>query len=51
MRKKGLKDSVISKSYQYYLDHTTELESIYDAVIDSLSLREQRLRQAPPANP
>jgi hypothetical protein len=47
MRKKGLQDSVLRKSYQYYLANTTELESIYDIVIDSLSLREQRLRQAP----
>ena len=47
MRQKDLKDSVLRVSYQYYLQHSDELESIYDAVIDSLSLREQRMRQAP----
>ncbi|MBY0434839.1 MAG: DUF4296 domain-containing protein [Cyclobacteriaceae bacterium] len=43
----GVQDSVLKKSYQYYLENPKELESIYDAVIDSLSLREQRLRQTP----
>ena len=47
MRQRGLQDSVLRKSYQYYLQNTVELEAIYDTVIDSLSLREQRLRQAP----
>lgn len=48
LRKKGLADSVVLKSYQYYVDRPTELESIFDAMIDSLSLKEQRLRQVPP---
>jgi len=47
MRRKGIQDSVLQKSYRYYIDHPAQLESIYDAVIDSLSLREQRLRQRP----
>ncbi|HBK88373.1 MAG: DUF4296 domain-containing protein [Cyclobacteriaceae bacterium] len=45
-RSSGIQDSVFVKSYQYYLDHSPELEAVYDAVIDSLSLREQKLRQA-----
>lgn len=45
-RSSGIQDSVFVKSYQYYLDHSAELELVYDAVIDSLSLREQKLRQA-----
>lgn len=45
-RSRGISDSVMVKSYQYYLDHSAELELVYDAVIDSLSLREQKLRQA-----
>lgn len=45
-RSSGIQDSVFVKSYQYYLDHSQELEAVYDAVIDSLSLREQKLRQA-----
>ncbi len=47
MRKKGIQDSVLHKSYQYYLEHPTEFERLYDTVIDSLSLREQRMRQNP----
>ena len=51
MRKKGLQDSVLRKSYQYYLEHSDELEALYDIVIDSLSLREQRLLPGPAAKP
>ena len=51
MRRKGIQDSVLQKSYQYYLEHPTEFEAIYDTVIDSLSLREQRLRQPPVVKP
>ena len=35
-------DSIIDKSYRYYLDHPEELNVIYDMIIDSLSLKEQR---------
>jgi hypothetical protein len=31
------------RSYHYYLDHVEEFGEIYDAVIDSLSLREKTL--------
>jgi hypothetical protein len=48
MRRKGIQDSVLQKSYRYYIDHPAVLESIYDTVIDSLNLREQQLRQRPP---
>src|SRR6478736_8034493 len=41
MTEMGVKDSVLKKSYLYYLDHTSELEKIYDSVIDTLALREQ----------
>ena len=51
MLKKGLQDSTLRKSYQYYLDNPSELEALYDTVIDSLSLREQRLRQASAVKP
>jgi Domain of unknown function (DUF4296) len=39
-----LPDSVVRKTYQYYVDHPKQLELIYDSVIDTLSLREQKLR-------
>ncbi len=44
---RGLQDSILKKSYLYYLDHSTELEKIYDSVIDTLSLREQRAKALP----
>jgi hypothetical protein len=39
---KGIADSTVRKTYEYYLQHPQELEAVYDAVIDTLSLREQR---------
>ncbi len=48
MKQRGLQDSVLHKSYQYYLSNSGELEAIYDTVIDSLSLRETRMRQQAP---
>jgi len=47
MTEMGVKDSVLKKSYLYYLDHTSELEKIYDSVIDTLALREQRAKRLP----
>lgn len=37
----GISDSVYLKSMQYYLAHPKQLEYIYTALVDSLSLREQ----------
>jgi hypothetical protein len=42
MQKFQLADSSLKKTYQYYGDHPKEMEEVYDALIDSLSLREQR---------
>ena len=47
LRVKGYPDSTVRKSYGYYLEHTDELEAIYDAIIDSLSLLEQQTRPTP----
>jgi hypothetical protein len=41
---RGVPDSTLKKSYTYYLARPAELEKIYDAVIDTLSLREQKLK-------
>jgi len=49
MRSKGIQDSVLKKSFQYYFENPAKLELIYDVVIDSLSLREQRLLPGTPA--
>ncbi len=35
-------DSVIQKTYQYYLGHPGELEEVFTAVIDTLNLLEQK---------
>jgi hypothetical protein len=43
MAKQGVQDSTLRRAYGYYLNHPAELEAIYDAIIDSLTLREQRL--------
>jgi len=40
----GLPDSVMRKTYQYYVDNPKMLEKIYDSVIDTLNLREKKLR-------
>ena len=39
--KHNITDSVYFKSYQYYLNDMFEMEEIYSAVVDSLSLRER----------
>jgi hypothetical protein len=41
LRKYNISDSQLHQTYQYYFDHPEELELVYDAVIDSLSLRER----------
>jgi Domain of unknown function (DUF4296) len=41
--RQGITDSVLTKTYRYYLEHPAKMEAIYDVVIDSLSLREQKL--------
>lgn len=34
-------DSIYKESFTYYLEHPEKLETVYDIVIDSMSLREQ----------
>jgi hypothetical protein len=41
-KENNLPDSVIERSYQYYLNNPLELSGIYDRIIDSLALKEQR---------
>lgn len=45
--KMGIQDSTLKKTYQYYFDHPDKLERVYDAVIDSLSLLEQKTNNKP----
>ncbi len=42
LAKHNVSDSVLKITYQYYTDRPIEFEQVYDIVIDSLSLREQR---------
>ena len=48
MKKRNLSDERLSKTYRYYLDHPVEFEKVYDAVIDTLSLRETRVNRTLP---
>ncbi len=42
LAREGASDSIMRITYQYYIDRPVEFEKIYDAIIDSLSLREQK---------
>lgn len=47
LSRRGIADSTLRKSYAYYLEHPKIMEQILDAVIDTLSLREQRAGNQP----
>jgi hypothetical protein len=47
LKKNGISDSTLKITYAYYVAHPKELEQIYDAVIDTLALREKRLSHVP----
>jgi hypothetical protein len=49
-KKVGIADSVFKKSFDYYLDRPKEMHMIYTALVDSLSLMEQRIDSSP-SNP
>ena len=42
LKKYGVSDSSLLKTYQYYFHHPKKLEKIYEIVIDSLNLRERK---------
>ncbi len=42
LEKNGLSDSLFIRSYNYYLENPTELELIYEAVVDSISVRKSK---------
>ena len=44
----GVNDSIVKVTYQYYLSHPREMEEVYAAVVDTLSLREQKANQTTP---
>lgn len=47
LQAKGIPDSILKTTYSYYLANPKELEQVYDAVIDTLLLREQVLTAGP----
>lgn len=44
LKSKNISDSVLRKTYEYYIAHPRELEKVYDVVIDSLALKEQSVK-------
>jgi hypothetical protein len=48
MTKKKVSDETLSRTYRYYLDHPLEFEKVYDAIIDTLSLRETKANRIQP---
>jgi len=52
LKSEGISDSTLKLTYSYYLAHPKELEQVYDAIIDTLVLREQRFLHGPsPSKP
>ena len=47
LKAKGISDSTMKQTYAYYLAHPKELEQVYDVVIDTLMVRDQRLAHGP----
>jgi hypothetical protein len=45
LKKFGIADSTLKSTYAYYVSHPKDLEEVYTAVIDTLSLREQKATQ------
>ena len=42
LAKRNISDSVLQKTYSYYLAHTDDFNEVYDIVIDSLTVMEKR---------
>ncbi len=46
LKSRGVSDSALKETYAYYLANPKELEQVYDSVIDTLVLRDQRATAA-----
>ncbi len=42
LKAQGVSEAALKSTYAYYIAHPKELERVYDSVIDTLVLREQR---------
>jgi hypothetical protein len=47
LAKRNLPDSVLRKTYSYYLQHPEDFSEVYDIIIDSLTVREKRRSETP----
>jgi hypothetical protein len=47
LEQNGITDSAFRVSFNYYVDHPKEMELIYTALVDSLQLKEERVRRTP----
>lgn len=41
-------DSIVKLTYEYYVSHPQDMQEVYAAVVDTLSLREQKANQTTP---
>nr|WP_262918116.1 DUF4296 domain-containing protein [Pontibacter sp. E15-1] len=46
LKKYGVKPQAFEDSYRYYLTHIEEMDKLYEVVVDSLSVRESRIKAA-----
>ncbi|KAA9346027.1 DUF4296 domain-containing protein [Adhaeribacter soli] len=42
-QKQGVTETEFNKTYNYYQDHVAELDKVYEALVDTLGMREVRL--------
>ena len=50
LKTKGISDSTLKQTYSYYFAHPKELEQVYDAVIDTLMVRDKQIAHGPTPN-
>ncbi len=44
-RKHGVTEKEFRKTYQYYKDNLKEMDALYEIIVDTLSLRETKVRE------
>jgi hypothetical protein len=49
LSKRNIPDSVLKKTYAYYLGHPDDFNEVYDIIIDSLTVMEKRKAASVPA--
>lgn len=50
-KKQGVTEKQFNKTYDYYLNHVAELDKIYEALVDTLGMREVHFNTANPNAP